>query len=273
MRLSTGFRAKGLELCSIRRVRNATACNRLLPTDPAYIVRFNSVLFKIQNNCSNLPSDPYYFVSGFVFFYFFCPASSISVETWSGPLLITSKKGILLSFGSYVDSTSLGSYFNTSVQTREFVQPLVVNSGKEFGSKFGTYRHSDLIGLPYGSKVGSRTGRGFIHVLRPTPELWTMALPHRTQILYLADIAFITSWLNIKPGSKVIEAGKYVEYLHIEIYVSSGDILFAPQMRLLMSGYLLCCEQIYTVPYVSISRWSLYFVIRYILTRYSIVTC
>ena len=35
-----------------------------------------------------------------------------------------------------------------------------------------------------------------------------MALPHRTQILYLADIAFVTSWLNIKPGSNVIEAGR-----------------------------------------------------------------
>lgn len=61
--------------------------------------------------------------------------------------------------------------------------------------------------MPYGSKVGSRNGKGFIHVLRPTPELWTLALPHRTQILYLADIAFVTSWLDIKPGSKVIEAG------------------------------------------------------------------
>ncbi|KAJ8691628.1 tRNA (adenine-N(1)-)-methyltransferase catalytic subunit trm61 [Pleurotus ostreatus] len=34
-----------------------------------------------------------------------------------------------------------------------------------------------------------------------------MALPHRTQILYLADIAFITSHLDIKPGSRVVEAG------------------------------------------------------------------
>ncbi|TFK52136.1 tRNA methyltransferase complex GCD14 subunit [Heliocybe sulcata] len=91
--------------------------------------------------------------------------------------------------------------------TRDLVQPLYISPGKEFNSKFGNYRHSDLIGLPYGSKVGSRNGRGFIHVLRPTPELWTMALPHRTQILYLADIAFITSWLDIKSGSRVIEAG------------------------------------------------------------------
>lgn len=35
-----------------------------------------------------------------------------------------------------------------------------------------------------------------------------MALPHRTQILYLADIAFITSWLDIRRGSRVIEAGE-----------------------------------------------------------------
>ena len=35
-----------------------------------------------------------------------------------------------------------------------------------------------------------------------------MALPHRTQILYMADIAFITSYLDIKRGSRVIEAGQ-----------------------------------------------------------------
>ncbi|PSS06564.1 hypothetical protein PHLCEN_2v3622 [Hermanssonia centrifuga] len=93
-------------------------------------------------------------------------------------------------------------------QTRDLVQPLLINAGKELNSRFGVYRHSDLIGTPYGSKVGSRNGKGFIHVLRPTPELWTLALPHRTQILYLADIAFVTSWLDIKPGSKVIEAGE-----------------------------------------------------------------
>lgn len=38
----------------------------------------------------------------------------------------------------------------------------------------------------------------------------TLALPHRTQILYLPDIAFITSYLDIKAGSKVVEAGNIV---------------------------------------------------------------
>ncbi|KAL6304452.1 tRNA methyltransferase complex GCD14 subunit-domain-containing protein [Sparassis latifolia] len=92
-------------------------------------------------------------------------------------------------------------------QTRDVIQPLVITPGKELNSKFGVYRHTDLVGVPYGSKIASRNGKGFVHVLRPTPELWTLALPHRTQILYLADIAFIVSWLNIRPGSRVIEAG------------------------------------------------------------------
>lgn len=64
--------------------------------------------------------------------------------------------------------------------------------------------------MPFGSKVGSRNGKGFVNILRPTPELWTMALPHRTQILYLADISYITSWLDIRPGSRVIEAGNII---------------------------------------------------------------
>ncbi|KAK0464198.1 tRNA methyltransferase complex subunit Cpd1 [Desarmillaria tabescens] len=91
--------------------------------------------------------------------------------------------------------------------TRDLLQPLLITPNKDFNSRFGNYRHNDFIGIPYGSKVGAPSGKGFIHLLRPTPELWTMALPHRTQILYLADIAFITSQLNIKRGSRVIEAG------------------------------------------------------------------
>ena len=94
------------------------------------------------------------------------------------------------------------------MQTRENLQPLVVTPGKELNNKYGYYRHEDFVGVPYGSKVGARNKKGFVHLLRPTPELWTLSLPHRTQILYLADIAFVTSWLNIKPGSRVVEAGK-----------------------------------------------------------------
>ncbi|CAE6463023.1 unnamed protein product [Rhizoctonia solani] len=91
--------------------------------------------------------------------------------------------------------------------TREDIQPIVVTPGKELNGRYGVYRHSDLVGVSYGSKISSRNGRGFIHALRPTPELWTLALPHRTQILYHADISYIMMWLGVKPGSVMVEAG------------------------------------------------------------------
>ncbi|KAG8953866.1 tRNA (adenine-N(1)-)-methyltransferase catalytic subunit trm61 [Tulasnella sp. 424] len=91
--------------------------------------------------------------------------------------------------------------------TRDSLKAITIAPGEELNGRFGAYRHADLIGKPFGSKIGSRNGKGFIYVLRPTPELWTLALPHRTQILYVADIAFVVSWLGIKPGSVVIEAG------------------------------------------------------------------
>ncbi|GAA5927105.1 hypothetical protein JCM3775_002448 [Rhodotorula graminis] len=83
----------------------------------------------------------------------------------------------------------------------------IVTRDKDIQSRYGYFRHNDFVGQPWGTKLASGNGRGFVYLLKPTPELWTQALPHRTQILYLPDIAFITSYLDIKPGSRVIEAG------------------------------------------------------------------
>ncbi|KAJ2936461.1 hypothetical protein H1R20_g641, partial [Candolleomyces eurysporus] len=94
--------------------------------------------------------------------------------------------------------------------TRDSIEPLVVTPDAVLHNKFGVYPHNDLIGLPYGAKVQSKLGgRGFVYVLRPTPELWTLALPHRTQILYLADISFVVNWLNIgKVARSIGDMGK-----------------------------------------------------------------
>ncbi|KAK3828292.1 MAG: tRNA methyltransferase complex subunit Cpd1 [Benniella sp.] len=90
---------------------------------------------------------------------------------------------------------------------RENLQLIRIQDGDEFNCKFGKYKHADMIGLPYGTKLGSNTGRGFVYLLHPTPELWTMILPHRTQIPYIADISFVMNFLDLKPGMSMIESG------------------------------------------------------------------
>ncbi|KAE8668702.1 Detected protein of confused Function [Hibiscus syriacus] len=73
-------------------------------------------------------------------------------------------------------------------------------------NRFGIFKHSDWIGKPFGSKVFSNKG-GFVYILAPTPELWTLVLSHRTQILYIADISFVVMYLEVVPGCLVLESG------------------------------------------------------------------
>ncbi|KAJ9120721.1 hypothetical protein QFC22_002652 [Naganishia vaughanmartiniae] len=92
--------------------------------------------------------------------------------------------------------------------TRESLQAITVTKGQMYHNKWGKYSHDDMIGRKYGSKMTSPPPQpGYVHLLRPTPELWTLSLPHRTQIVYLPDISFITNELRVRPGSRVIEAG------------------------------------------------------------------
>lgn len=55
----------------------------------------------------------------------------------------------------------------------------------------------------------SRSG-SFAFALAPTPELWTLSLRHRTQIVYTTDAAVVTMELGLKPGSVVVESGECV---------------------------------------------------------------
>ena len=103
------------------------------------------------------------------------------------------------------------------------VEHFVAKKGEITNNRFGAFYHDDLIGRPYGLKLVSRTAgqgkrrrrgppepsapKGFVYVLHPTPELWTYALPHRTQIIYTPDISYITLQLDLKPGAVVIETG------------------------------------------------------------------
>lgn len=91
----------------------------------------------------------------------------------------------------------------------------MVQRGEKLINLFGMFLHDDMIGRPYGSKVRyqysrqlhSSNKKGFVYLLRPSPELWTISLPHRTQILYAPDMSFIAMKLNLSPGAHIIEAG------------------------------------------------------------------
>lgn len=119
------------------------------------------------------------------------------------------------------------------------------NEGKVVNTRFGSFPHSTLINQPWGSQViaskvdtGSRgrkekktqkrkadeldedekpsssttktpvaASSGFLHLLYPTPELWTTSLPHRTQVVYSPDYSYILERLRARPGCTVVEAG------------------------------------------------------------------
>ncbi|KAG0000410.1 tRNA (adenine-N(1)-)-methyltransferase catalytic subunit trm61 [Entomortierella chlamydospora] len=112
------------------------------------------------------------------------------------------------SFASYKDNNTIENGDLVVLYLgKENLNLIRIQDGQEFCCKFGKYKHADMIGLEFGTKLGSNTGRGFVYLLYPTPELWTLVLPHRTQILYIADISFVMDFLNLKPGMSMIESG------------------------------------------------------------------
>ncbi|ONK63391.1 tRNA (adenine(58)-N(1))-methyltransferase catalytic subunit TRMT61A [Asparagus officinalis] len=91
-------------------------------------------------------------------------------------------------------------------ERHDSMKAIKVNNGSELQNRFGVFKHADWIGKPFGSKALSTKG-GFVYLLAPTPELWTLVLSHRTQILYIADISFVVTYLEIVPGCLVLESG------------------------------------------------------------------
>ncbi|XP_028177542.1 tRNA (adenine(58)-N(1))-methyltransferase catalytic subunit TRMT61A [Ostrinia furnacalis] len=118
-----------------------------------------------------------------------------------------------MSFKNYKDKIDEGDtvilYLSNNLYAIDVCREIKNKKGEMvdnvFQTPFGALKVRNLIGAEYGSRV--ELSKGWGHVLQPTPELWSLTLPHRTQIIYTPDISMIMLQLDLVPGSVVIEAG------------------------------------------------------------------
>lgn len=93
------------------------------------------------------------------------------------------------------------------------LKPLILAVNAYVDNRYGRFSHNDILGQRLGRRIYSLTqsaekhSAGFVHVLKPTPELWSQAMGHRTQIVYPHDAALISFLLDLRPGSVVVESG------------------------------------------------------------------
>lgn len=109
-----------------------------------------------------------------------------------------------------VEGDTVILYVNINSMYAITVEPLIKNKNNElvdnvFQTTYGALKVISLVGKKFGSRV--ELSRGWAYVLHPTPELWTLTLPHRTQIIYSLDISIIIHQLELEPGKVVIESG------------------------------------------------------------------
>jgi len=76
-----------------------------------------------------------------------------------------------------------------------------------FNNKHGAFDHNMFIGKPYGSLVPNNRKDGYLYALKPTPELWSLAITTRTQIVDEFDQSFVAFHLDLYPGCRVIDTG------------------------------------------------------------------
>ena len=114
-------------------------------------------------------------------------------------------------FGSFPHSTLLdipwgsqvrASHVDTGARGRK--RKLVDTAGEDDSTGTPDQEASPATNL---SKRNSQPPSGFIHILRPSPELWTSSLPHRTQVVYTPDYSYVLHRIRARPGTRLIEAG------------------------------------------------------------------
>ncbi|KAJ3578509.1 hypothetical protein NPX13_g2049 [Xylaria arbuscula] len=113
-------------------------------------------------------------------------------------------------FGSFPHSTLIGQPWGSQIRAS------IVNTGSRGRKrKLANVADSDATGNETEAVASSTSNpkevktapTGFIHILPPTPEIWTSSLPHRTQVVYTPDYSYILHRIRARPGAQLIEAG------------------------------------------------------------------
>jgi tRNA (adenine57-N1/adenine58-N1)-methyltransferase len=92
----------------------------------------------------------------------------------------------------------------TGAGRKEFIFRL--DPSAELQTHQGVLRHSDLIGVPWGSGVESHLGKRFF-ILEPTLRDLLLHIRRQSQIVFPKDIGYILLRLSVVEGMRVIEAG------------------------------------------------------------------
>ncbi len=83
---------------------------------------------------------------------------------------------------------------------------LTLKSGETFQHSGDHIPHDAIIGKPDGTPVTFPSGKKMI-ALHPTLAEYTLKMPRGAQVIYPKDLAMITTWADIYPGARVLEAG------------------------------------------------------------------
>lgn len=107
-----------------------------------------------------------------------------------------------------------------------------MEQGKSFHTHKGFVQLDELIGKDYGTRILSSLGVEFV-ALKPTIRDQVFKMLRRTQITYPKDIALITMYSGIGPGSHVVEAGTGTGALtsSLAFYVKPAGRVYSYEIR------------------------------------------
>ncbi|KAL4805948.1 S-adenosyl-L-methionine-dependent methyltransferase [Aspergillus unguis] len=122
-----------------------------------------------------------------------------------------------------VTNTRFGSFPHSTLFNQPWGSQIIASKvdtgsrGRALQSRHQKKRKANQVDSPSTAENGNEdqpafetataASSGFLHLLCPTPELWTASLPHRTQVVYTPDYSYVLHRLGVRPGSTLIEAG------------------------------------------------------------------